>query len=572
LADLRALLEARTAEPADVRDDAVLVRCDLTGSMQLYRVPLAGGELEQLTAFDEPVEGRFVGGSSRVLVEKDDAGNEHTQLYLVDDGLEPLVVQSEFIHRTPSVSHDGTLLAYASNRRNAVDFDVYVRSLETGEERCVFEGGDVRTCGFSPDARTLAVSRETDRSDDNELFLVDVASGEAIEVAAHDEPAAIGRPYWPSKGGGFFFATNVGRDTVGIARWEDGEWRYVVESDWDLDCVAEGETLAVVANEDGYSRIEVRDPRTLVVARQGVLPGRGVTGDHHVTPDGAVVYRFSSASIPGDVWLDDRRLTWSSADLNDSVEPTLHHFRSFDGEQVPVFLYEPPQRPAPVAVYVHGGPEAQFRPEFSPLVQCLVSRGCAVAAPNVRGSTGYGKRYEHLDDVRLRMDSVRDLASLHDWLRTREGIDASRAVLCGRSYGGFMVLAGLAFQPERWLAGIEFVGISSFVTFLENTSPWRLRSREREYGSLDRDRDFLEELSPLTHIDRIRAPLFIQHGANDPRVPLSESQQIHRILTEKGIRCELVVHADEGHQLTKLHNRIDTFERAAAFLETLLSK
>jgi dipeptidyl aminopeptidase/acylaminoacyl peptidase len=571
LTDLRALLEARTAEPADVCDDAVLVRSDLTGSMQLYRLPLDGGELERLTAFDEPVEGRFVGGSSRVLVEKDDRGDEHTQLYLVDDGLEPLVVQSEFIHRTPSVSRDGTLLAYASNRRNGVDFDVYVRSLETGAERRVFEGGDVRTCGFSPDARALAVSCETDRSDDNELFLLDLASGEAVEVAAHDEPAAIGRPQWPSGGSGFFFATSVGRDTVGIARWHEGEWEYVVESQWDLDCAAEGETLVVVANEDGYSRLEVRDARTLAVAREVELPGRGVTTDHHVTADGAVVYRFSSASIPGDVWLDGRRLTTSSDDLDDVVEPTLHRYRSYDGEQVPVFLYEPLRPPAAVVVYVHGGPEAQFRPEFSPLVQYLVSRGCAVAAPNVRGSTGYGKRYEHLDDVRLRMNAVRDLEALHEWLGTRDGIDASRAVLCGRSYGGFMVLAGLAFQPERWLAGIEFVGISSFVTFLENTSAWRLRSREREYGSLERDRDFLDELSPLTHVDRIRAPLFIQHGANDPRVPLGESQQIHRVLTEKGIRCELVVHEDEGHQLTKLHNRIETYERAAVFLDEVLS-
>jgi dipeptidyl aminopeptidase/acylaminoacyl peptidase len=242
---------------------------------------------------------------------------------------------------------------------------------------------------------------------------------------------------------------------------------------------------------------------------------------------------------------------------------------------MPVFLWEPDGAgPFPVVVMVHGGPESQFQPAFlpsyTPLQQHLLSRGYAVAAPNVRGSTGYGKRYEHLDDVRLRLDSVRDLAALHDWLGTRPRIDASRAVLYGRSYGGYMVLAGLAFQPERWAAGIECVGISNFVTFLENTAPWRRAVREPEYGSLERDRDFLVEASPLTHVDRIRAPLFIQHGANDPRVPLGETKQIHRVLTEKGIRCDLLVHEDEGHAIAKLENRIETFERAVAFLDEVL--
>jgi dipeptidyl aminopeptidase/acylaminoacyl peptidase len=240
-----------------------------------------------------------------------------------------------------------------------------------------------------------------------------------------------------------------------------------------------------------------------------------------------------------------------------------------------VFLFRPEtEGPHPVVVMVHGGPEAQWRPwfhtSFAPLTQHLLARGYAVAAPNVRGSTGYGKRYEHLDDVRLRLDSVRDLASLHGWLSEQPGIDGSRAVLYGRSYGGYMVLAGLAFQPELWAAGVEMVGISSLVTFLENTSDYRRAAREREYGSLAHDRDFLVEASPMTHIDAVRAPLFIEHGENDPRVPVSESRHIHRVLTEKGIRCELVVYDDEGHTIEKLANRIDCFTRAGAFLDEVI--
>jgi dipeptidyl aminopeptidase/acylaminoacyl peptidase len=225
-----------------------------------------------------------------------------------------------------------------------------------------------------------------------------------------------------------------------------------------------------------------------------------------------------------------------------------------------------------VVIMIHGGPESQLRPVFQPLAQYFVSHGYAVAGPNVRGSTGYGKRYEHLDDVRKRLDSVRDVVALHDWLGEHPRVDATRAVLYGGSYGGYMVLAGLAFFPERWAAGIETVGISSLVTFLENTADWRRAVREREYGSLERDRAFLHEVSPLTHVDRIAAPLFIIHGANDPRVPLGEAEQIHRSLTERGVQCELLVYPDEGHGLAKLANRLDAYPKACAFMDEVLAR
>jgi dipeptidyl aminopeptidase/acylaminoacyl peptidase len=315
------------------------------------------------------------------------------------------------------------------------------------------------------------------------------------------------------------------------------------------------------------------------------LPGRGVVENALVSPDGSLLaFSFSSPAEPPDVYVYDvdaaelNRLTASAPEAATLrlVEPTLHRFESFDGESVPVFLFEPEgEGPFPVVVTVHGGPESQWLPSFAPsfaaLTQDLVARGYAVAAPNVRGSTGYGKRYEHLDDVEKRLDSVRDLEALHGWLSARPAIDGSRAAVYGRSYGGYMVLAALAFQPELWAAGVECVGISSLVTFLENTSPYRRAAREREYGSLAHDRDFLVRASPMTHVDAIRAPLFIQHGRNDPRVPVSESEHIHRVLTENGVPCELLIFEDEGHTVSKLPNRIETFTRAVAFLDRVLT-
>ena len=207
-----------------------------------------------------------------------------------------------------------------------------------------------------------------------------------------------------------------------------------------------------------------------------------------------------------------------------------------------------------------------------PLVQYFVSQGFAVVQPNVRGSTGYGKRFEHLDDGRLRLDTVRDVAALHDRLRGDDRLAADQTVLYGGSYGGYMVLACLAFEPERWAGGVAVVPISSFVTFLRNTSEYRRAFREREYGSLEHDLEFLVDASPITHVDRIRAPLFLIHGANDPRVPLGEAEQIHEALTARGIRSELLVYDDEGHGLQKLPNRLDAYPRAVAFIDEILAR
>ena len=589
---LQTLLELRQAAPLSFSADGtmLLVDSDLPGTRQLFLVAVRGGTPTQLTDFPEPVSGRLL-RNGRVLLEIDEGGNERTQLYLLDAEPraepEPLVVDPRFIHRSPHVSRDDALLAYATNRRNGVDFDVVVRRLESGEERAFELGGWWETLNVSPDGRWIAALRLGERAGDADLYLLGVESGEVVHATPHEGDAEYGTPAWLPDSSAFLAATSEGRDTCAIGRYDlaGRTWETVLGSRWDLDCLVDdaGRTLLVLENEDGRSRLELRDAATLAVREELPLP-QGVAEEPTFSPDGSLLaVAFSSPTEPRDVYVYDvdgrrlSRLTRSTGGVASEalVEPELHRFDSFDGESIPVFLFEPAgEGPFPVVVTVHGGPEAQWRPwfapSFAPLTQYLVSRGYTVAAPNVRGSTGYGKRFEHLDDGRLRLDSVRDLAALHDWLGARREIDATRAVLYGRSYGGYMVLAGLAFQPERWAAGIEMVGISSLVTFLENTSPWRRAVREREYGSLERDRDFLHEVSPMTHIDAIRAPLFIQHGANDPRVPLSESQHIHAVLSEKGIRCELVVYEDEGHIIEKLPNRVDAFTRALAFLDEVL--
>ena len=572
----------RQAVPLSFSPDGtrLLVGSNLESTQQLYTLPARGGTLERLTDEDEPVSGFFL-PDGRILVEIDAGGNERGQLTVLadDGGLEPLVVDPRFVHRTPHAG--GNVLAYSTNRRNGIEFDIVARDLATGDERVFELGGNCSVEGVSPDGRFVVAERAGERSGDNDLYLCDAQTGDVTHLTPHGEAAEFYSPAW--LGESIAVSTNDGRDTFAIAR--DGV--VVCESAWDLDCRADdaGRSLLVLANEDGYSRLTLHDPQTFEPRDEVELPGRGLVEHPVFSRDGALLaFSFSSPVEPHDVYLYDldarelTRLTTSprAVDTATLVEPTLHRYTSFDGESVPVFLFEPEgDGPFPVVVTVHGGPESQwlpwFAPNFAPLTQYLVSRGYAVAAPNVRGSTGYGKRYEHLDDVEKRLDSVRDLASLHEWLSARPEIDGSRSVVYGRSYGGYMVLAALAFQPELWAAGIECVGISSLVTFLENTSPYRRAVREREYGSLEHDRELLIAASPMTHIDAIRAPLFIQHGRNDPRVPVTESEHIHAVLVEKGVPCELLVFEDEGHSVQRLSNRIETFTRAVAFLDRVLA-
>jgi dipeptidyl aminopeptidase/acylaminoacyl peptidase len=222
-----------------------------------------------------------------------------------------------------------------------------------------------------------------------------------------------------------------------------------------------------------------------------------------------------------------------------------------------------------VVVSLHGGPALQSQLRFDPVKQALVAAGYAVVVPNVRGSSGYGRRFAGLDDRSRRLDAVADLTAVHGALGGL-GLDERRAALWGESYGGYMTLAGVSMQPERWAAGVDIVGIANVLTYLENTSPYRRALREVEYGSLATDREMLVRISPMTYAEQIRAPLLIIHGRNDPRVPVSESEALHATLSARGVDSELLIYENEGHGVARIENRLDAYPRAIAFLDGVL--
>jgi dipeptidyl aminopeptidase/acylaminoacyl peptidase len=398
-----------------------------------------------------------------------------------------------------------------------------------------------------------------------------------------------GSLHWLPDSGALVFSSNYGREFTGIARHDlaTGQLAWLAcdpAADLAGHLSPDGTVLLVERNDDGASVLSLREPDTGAHRADVPLPAPGCIADARIpppawTPDSrSVAFSVTGAELPGDVLLADGRsgavtqVTQSAAALGGARPsvPEQHQVRTPDGEIVPCLVYRgaPAADPAiagSAVLVVHGGPEAQARQNFSPYVQLLAAAGHTVLVPNVRGSVGYGKRWYSLDDVDRRLDSVADLAALHAYL-PQLNLDPARAALWGGSYGGYMVLAGLAFQPGLWAAGVDIVGISSLVTFLENTSAYRRAYREREYGTLARDRAFLHAASPLTRIGDVTAPLFIIHGANDPRVPLSEAEQIHAALTGRGQECELLVYPDEGHGLAKRANRADALPRALAFL------
>jgi dipeptidyl aminopeptidase/acylaminoacyl peptidase len=298
-----------------------------------------------------------------------------------------------------------------------------------------------------------------------------------------------------------------------------------------------------------------------------------------------IAFSFTSAIRTSDIFVWDlvgdrvhtvTRSSHGGVPVGSFCSPKAIYYPTFDSDSpkglkgIPAWFFEPQETdsgPVPVVLFVHGGPEAQFRPWFDSFIQFLLNHGYAVLAPNVRGSTGYGKAYSHLDDVKKRMDSVADLAYGAAWLKDQPNIDGDRLAVYGVSYGGFMVLSALTTYPDVWAAGVDIVGFSNFVTFLENTSEYRRAHREAEYGSLASDREFLESISPSNHLDAIAVPLMVIHGVNDPCVPLGEAEQIVDALTKRGIPVEFLKFEDEGHVLSKLKNKLVAFPAIVDFLD-----
>ncbi|MER3415839.1 MAG: S9 family peptidase [Gemmataceae bacterium] len=574
-----------------------------TGVTQVWQVSSNGGAPIQLTFTPDTVRGVWYNPMRHELVFSMDAGgNERTQLYHLrgvsgdaQHGLgegwdyHDVTQQPKAIHQFGGWSHDGRRIAFSANRMRPDRFDIYVQELgKPAQLVAQGPGGYYVAAGFSPDDRFLLVSRP-ESNFNQDLYIVELAHGTIRHLTPHTGAVQYESPSWSADGQRIYCVTNHGgRDRSALAEIEvaTGHVRYLETPEWEVELVTaspRGQWLAWLINVEGRSHMHVRHLKTGESRTPRGLPLGVVSQVSFSRDDRLLAFVFEGPRHNPDIWIWDlqedrlRQVTQSSRagiPFASFVEPELVHYRSFDGLTIPAWFY-PARVPGdgrlpPVIVYPHGGPESQTRPHFSALFQYFLQAGYSVFAPNVRGSTGYGTRFMNLDNVEKRLDAVQDLYWGVQWLRDQKRADPRRIALYGGSYGGFMVLAAVTRYPDAFAAGISVVGIVNFVTFLENTGPYRRAHREAEYGSLREHRAFLEAISPIRHVERIRCPMMIIHGANDPRVPIGEAEQIVAALRQRGVPVEYLRYEDEGHGLVKLQNRLDAYPKMVAFLDRYL--
>jgi len=573
---------------------------DVSGSNQVWKVGMDGNNPVQLTFFDDPVDYLVPSpvDPRLLLFGKAREGNESRQLYLMDsDGkhLECLTTPESAVFDFGVWSRDGKMIAYASNQRDAAFFDVYLMELEGRKTRLVMQGdARLEPVAFSPSGRRLIVSRR-ESGFDNNLYLLDLKKPEKepVLLTPHVRWAVYDKVSWPvgpKSAKGFYLVSNVQNQFTKPA-WFNIEKRaleYLDQGHWDAEYFhfsRNGLTYAYSLNYQGYSKLALFDVKEEKQWPAIQLPG-GVIHDLDLSPKGdRLLLSFSNAVTPGDLYLVEvktgevKRLTsFGDTIPNKSfVEPSLINYPTQDRMMIPAFLYLPPTlregEKAPCLLYLHNGTEKQAKPDFSILFQYFVNRGYAVMAPNVRGSDGYGKTYEYLDDKEKRSNSVRDVADAVQYIRREvPRIDAERIAVFGIADGGFLALAALTENPELFAAGISVAGIADLESFLENTVPWRRKFYEAEYGALETERGLLKSLSPIHRIDRFRAPLLLIHGRSDSRAPVSEAERLAQALRERGQSVELVVYDDEGHWLRKSKNKQDAYRKMADFLDRRLNK
>jgi dipeptidyl aminopeptidase/acylaminoacyl peptidase len=573
--------------------NAILFSTDTSGQFNLWRSPAERGPLAQLTAFEEnALRSVTVTPDGREIVfSADRHGDEFHQLYrLPAAGGWPEPITDE-----PNVQHyvfqegwspDGTRLAYSANARTPTDMEVWVRDWATGETRPVFgEGRYALAASWSPDGTRL-LAADVRWNTDTSLFLVDPETGSADELTPHDEETRFLPGPWARDGSGFYLLTDEGREHLGLAFFRLAERRY----EWlqtpaaDVEAVAgsaDGRVLVWLVNDRGWARLHARDLETGEDLPTPQLPDGCpdlVQPTLAVSRDGRrAAILWSQPRRAGELYVVDLR-TGAADRLTDSmlgglreedlVAPEEIRYASFDGREIPAWLYRPDgDGPRPFVLAIHGGPQSQERPLWRPLYQYLLSRGIGVLATNIRGSTGYGKTYQKLIHRDWGGGDLRDWEHAAEWLRAQEWVDGERLGVYGGSYGGFATLTCVTRLPDYWAAAVDIVGPSNLVTFAKAVPPTWRRFMTEWVGDPETEPDFLLERSPITYVDRARAPLLVMQGAKDPRVVKGESDQMVERLRSLGREVEYVVFDDEGHGFTKRANQIRANRLAAEWLE-----
>jgi dipeptidyl aminopeptidase/acylaminoacyl peptidase len=592
----------RTALDADWHPDRreMLISTRFGNTFQLHLVKMPGGERQQLTFFSEPVRtGLFhpIGGDY-IVFQRDVGGGEWYQLYRYDVGTGDSTLLTDGKSRNllgPWSSH-GDLIAYISTRRTGQDTDLWVMNpADPKSDRLLtqLQGGGWIPLDWSPDDKRILLL-EYVSINETYLWLVDTAIGTKSELTPRKtgETVSYGNARFSKDGKGVYFTSDQGSEFQRLTYMDLATKQTKVltpDISWDVAEFAlsyDGKRIAFVTDEDGQTVLHLLDTATGRESPRAQLPV-GLVSDlrwHRNNRD--LAFSLESSRLPGDCFSLDvttgkiERWTTSETAVKTDTFPQaqLVHWKSFDGKMISGFLYRPPAKfegRRPVLLVIHGGPEGQSQPGFLGRANYFLNeQGIALIYPNVRGSTGYGKAFTKLDNGFLREDTYKDINALFDWIATDPELDADRIAVTGGSYGGHMTLAVSTFYSGRIRCSVDIVGMSNLVTFLEHTEAYRRDLRRVEYGD-ERDpkmREFLEKIAPMNNVDKIRKPMMVVAGNNDPRVPVSESDQIVAALKQQGTPVWYILAKDEGHGYQKKQNQDYQFYATVEFLQRFLLK
>lgn len=569
---------------------AIYFTSGMTGATQVFRV-LPSGWPYQLTVFEDGIDFYTISDDGKwIIVGASVGGNERSQFYLMDGAtgaLKKLTDKPDARYLTPFWDDDGRTIYFASNEVNGRDFYMYRWELPDGEPVSLLEGeGYNIPQDVSADGKRFLFAKYYSNVN-SDLMILDLPSGEIENITEHEGDFRYLGGEFTNDERGIYTITN--HNDQGLLRpavidLETGDVTYPFRPDspWEIEDFTlsrDKRFAALVYNEEGYGNLTVVD-----MERFDELPVpelAGIVSDLSMSNTHEVVFSYNSPTQPPEVWSwnwkteELRQLSYATTagiDVSEFVQPELIRYETFDGMQIPAFLYLPPGYEGgqvPFIMDIHGGPEAQFRPYFNRHFNYLLLHGFGLLAPNIRGSAGYGKEYIQLDNYKKRMDSVRDVGAAAQWLVDNGYTTPDQLGIKGASYGGYMTLAALTTFPDLFAAGCDEVGIANFETFLKNTADYRRHLREAEYGPLS-DPEFLREISPLTHVDKIKADLLVIHGENDPRVPVSEARQIARALSTRGAVVDTLIFPDEGHGVGKRENRLVLYRRMVDFFKRTL--
>jgi dipeptidyl aminopeptidase/acylaminoacyl peptidase len=573
----------------------ILFHSDQTGVRNVYAVPVAGGTPRALTASttDTTSSVSFFPGDARILYTRDQGGNELHHLYVREkDGSERDLTPGQKLKAAfEGWSGDKKSFFVTTNERDPKYFDVYRYDTATYERKMIYKNEGYEPSQISRDGRWIALEKPISTSD-NDLFVHNVEKGETKKISDHKGMAEFYATDFDPSSKWLYFRTNDGSEFFRIRRYElaTGKFEDVEKAEWDAWTSWFSETgkyRVTLINEDARTSVRIVDAKTGKAIALPKLPAGSSINSVRFSPSDKLMAMYVDADrAPSNLYVHDftsgktTRLTdtlTKEVDPEDLVDTEVVRFKSFDGMVIPGILYKPHQATAsakaPAIVMVHGGPGGQARRGYKYSAQFLANHGYVVLDINNRGSSGYGKTFYIADDRKHGREPLWDCVEAKKYLASLPYVDGNRVAIMGGSYGGYMVAAALAFQPDVFDAGVDIFGVTNWVRTLQSIPPWWEAGRQSLYaeiGNPETELDMLKATSPVFHADKIRKPLIVIQGANDPRVIKAESDDIVAAVKKNGVPVEYVVFDDEGHGFTKKKNQIAAYGAILAFLDTHL--